>query len=320
MSEFTHSVIVPNEAVVAGTQRPYNLPVQPLSFLLLTLKYLQNSANLQHVIANIVALIDKVEVLYKGSSIISLNGADLLAAALFEQGFECWPMNYDGTDNEVMSFTWLIGFGRIPYSPVECFPATPSGELILQISYAAAFTNIDTVVCQVEAVTLPGAAPSRFLRMNTSVATPAATGEMKIPLPLGNTLVDLIVRGATIPAGIVATKTINSIEIEIDEAERYYSRSFFESLHNKEGMLRMAPVVWGSHKHQIDGAAYAQYMDSSAVKAENHCIANYLHLPFDVLGDGQYAVDLRGAKSAKLVIDAGDTGAIRMIPCEIVAV
>ena len=43
--EFIHSVLAQNEAVTAGTVISYDLPVNPLSFIMCTLKFQQNKAN-----------------------------------------------------------------------------------------------------------------------------------------------------------------------------------------------------------------------------------------------------------------------------------
>ncbi len=81
---FTHSVIVPNESVTAGTSPSWDCPVSPLSHLLCTVKFAQNQANTQLTFANIALMISKLEVLYKGSAVCSLNGIDLMAAG------NCW--------------------------------------------------------------------------------------------------------------------------------------------------------------------------------------------------------------------------------------
>jgi hypothetical protein len=83
--------------------------------------------------------------------------------------------------------------------------------------------------------------------------------------------------------------------------------------------VRPAPGYWGNHIHQIDGAAFAQYMDTSAVKPSNHVLANHLHMPIDIHRDGQFMLDTKGLSDLELVIDAGDTNPLRVIPCEIVS-
>jgi hypothetical protein len=319
--EFTHSIIVPNEAVVAATVVSKDLPVNPLSFLLVTLKCAQNQANTQIQIADILLAISKLEVLYKGSAVISMSGADLYACGVYIPKFETWGLNMNGEDNDLLAFTWMVPFGRFPYFPRECFPATSRGELILQISFAAAFTKLDAPFLQVEAVELPEASPEQFLKMTTLAVTPTATGiQPPIRLPIGNKLSDILLFGTTIPALNVATKTINSIELSINNLERYYSGHYFETAHNQAGIFTAAPTFHGNHYHQIDGGAYAQYMDTSAVKQGSHPLSHYIHLPLDVLRDGTFILDTKGLTGLDLNIDAGDTNAIRVVPVELVGV
>lgn len=315
---FTHSVLAPNKSVTAGTVVSYDLPVNPLSHVLMTLTFSQNQANTQLAFANIPAMISKIEVLYKGSAVYSLNGLDALALGIMVCGFESWLVNYAGADNDLVSLTFLVPMGRTLYNPVECFPRSTRGELILQVTYASSFTQIDTVLAQFETIELPEAAPDKFLKATTLSVTPTATGQLDIDLPIGNLVSDLVLWGTTIPSGSTATTTIDELEIRVDNDERFYSRTFFETLHNMAGMKRAAPGYLGNHIHQIDGAAFAQYMDSSANKPSNHILSNHLHVPFDINQDGKFILDAKGLSSFVLRIQAGDTNALRCVPCEIV--
>ena len=320
MAVFTHSVVTQNEAVTAGTVVSYDLPVSPLSFVILTLKFLQNLANTQIVIADIMAAISKIEVLYKGQAVISMSGLDLGALNAHILDYVPWAVNYKGDDDNVLSYSWIVPFGRKPYLPDEAFPSTKRGELVLQITYAASFTHLDSVYCQVEAVELPESSPSKFVKATTLVGTPAATGQFDISLPIGNVISDLLLWATTIPSAGTATRTIEDLQIRKGNKEIFYSKSNFESLHAIQGLFANMPVQFGSHIHQIDGAAFAQYMDTSAVKGANHMFPNHLHVPFDVLGDGSYALETANATSLCVRVTAGDTNALRVIPVEIVKV
>jgi len=317
---FNHSVIVPNETVTAGTSPSYDLPVSPLSHCLLTIKFAQNQANTQLTFANIAAMIDKVEVLYKGSGVTSLNGLDLLACGLMVCDFESWGINMTGIDNDLLAFTFLIPFGRQLYSPVECYPSQSRGELVLQVTWAASFTQIDGVSLQVEAIELPDAHPERFLKMTTSHVTFVGTTEQDIELPIGNQISDIVLWGTTIPALDVATRTISSIQIRKNNSEYMYSRSNFETLHNMAGRMRAAPGYYGSHTHQLLAAAFAQYDHTSQPAPANHILANHLLVPFDVRRDGVHILRTDDANDLNIRIKPDVAAAVRVIPCEVVAV
>lgn len=316
--EFIQSILAHDEAVTAGTVATYDLPVNPLSHVLLTLKFAQNLANDSLAFGNIPAMIDRIEVLYKGSAVFSMNGIDALACGIFVNGFESWGMNADGNDDDERSFTFLVPMTRILYSPRECFPATTRGELILQITYAAAFTDIDTVRAQIETVEIPGASPEQFIKQTTKAVTPSATGQLDIELPIGNDISELVLTGATIPAADADTATLNLLEILVDNVNKFYPESNIETIHNMAGRLRAAPGYWGYHVHRLDAANYAQWDDTSEAIPADHVINCHLHLPFDIFRDGNFALRTEGASDVVLRVDAGDTGAIRVIPVEIV--
>ncbi len=319
MARFIHSVLAQNESVTAGTTISYDLPVNPLSFILLTLKFAQDQANTQLTFANIAAVLSKVEVLFKGSGVFSMSGLDALAAGIFIPRFESWGVNALGVDNELRSFTFMIPMTRELYSQRECYPASTRGELIMQITYASSFTQIDGVSAQIETVELPDASPERYLKMTTLSVTPSATGEIDIDLPIGNDISDLVLWGTTIPSGTTATTTLGYVQILLNNERRYYSQTNFETAHNAAGRMRAAPGYWGSHTHDLVESTYSQYDDTSPPDPVNHILSNHLHIPFDVTKDGLYILQTAGLSQLVARINAGDTSPMRVIPCEIVS-
>ena len=319
MAEVLHSVLAQNETVTAGTTISYDLPVNPLSFVLVTLKFAQNVANTQLDWDNVDAIISRLEVLYKGSAIFSANGSDIEALNINMFGYVPWITNRLGDDNELTFFTFLIPLGRKLYSPQEAFPRSTRGELILQITYAAAFTDIDAVFAQIETVELPDASPERFLRVTTLSVTPSATGELDIELPIGNLMAGVLFFGTTIPSGPTATTTLQSLQILRDNKRIYFSHTNFESWRQLVALFRQPAIAHGYHIHQIDGAVYAQYMDTEVVKYRNDRSIQHLFIDFDPTRDGLYLLDTKGSSDLVARISAGDTNPLRVIPCEIVS-
>ncbi len=317
--EFIHSVLAHDETVAVGTVISYDLPVNPLSHTLLTLKYAQNKANDKLLFSNVLAMVSRIEVLYKGSAVFSMSGLDAYACGILVNHFESWGMNNDGNDNDERALTLLIPHTRHLYSPSECYPRTTRGELILQITYAAAFTDIDTVFAQIETVEIPEAAPEQFIKMTTLAVTPTAAGQLDIELPIGNRLSELVLWGETIPAADADTATLDKLEILIDNINRFYAESNIETIHNMAGRMFAAPGYHGYHVHRLAAAAFAQWDDTTPVIPADHAISNHLHLPFDIFRDGRFALETAGKSDVIVRIDAGDTGAIRVIPVEIVA-
>lgn len=319
MAEFIHSVLAQNVAVVAGTVISYDLPVNPLSHILLTLRFQQDKADLQMDWDNVDAMVAKVEVLYKGSAIYSSNGSDLECLDAMLLGYVPWINNRYGDDDEYTYFTFLLPLGRKLYNPRECFPRSIRGELILQITYQAAFSEIDNVSAQIETIELPEATPERFLRVTTLSVTPTAAGEMDIELPIGNVLAAVLFFGTTVPLADANLQTLTYSQLLIDNMRHYFSHTNFECWRQFAGHKHKPPTEHGYHIHQIDGATYAQYMDTSVVKYRNDRSIQHLFWDFDPTDDGLYLLNTRGASDIVARLYAGDTSAIRVLPCELVA-
>ncbi len=317
--EFIHSVLAQNETVTASTVVSYDLPVNPLSHILITIKCQQDLANYSSEWGEYRGIITKIEVLYKGSAIFSMTGCDCLDSSLFLLDFENWSINNDGVDNDYRWLTYLVPLGRKLYFPRECFPASTRGELILQITYATAMGSYDNIKAQVETVEMPDAAPERYLRMTTLSATPAATGDYDVDLPIGNPISDLIMFGTTIPTADADTKTISSVQILVDNIRRFYSHVNFETLHSMGGLDGRAPGYYAKHEHILRSASYAQFDRTGTVMPANHTADDMLHLPFDIHRDGEFILETAGKSSVVCRINAGVADAIRVIPCEIVA-
>ncbi len=316
--EFIHSVLAQNEAVIFSTVVSYDLPVNPLSHILITLKCQQNNPNYATEWGEYRGMIIKIEVLYKGSAIFSMTGCDCLDAAMFLLDFEVWNLNNTGTDNDYRWLTYLVPLGRKLYEPRECFPASTRGELILQITYATSPGSYDNVKAQIETVEMPDAAPERYLRMTTLSVTPSATGEHDVDLPIGNPISDLMLHGTTTPTANADTKSINYVQILVDNMRKYYSHINFETLHSMGGLDGHPPGYHGYHKHILREAAYAQFDRTGTVIPGNHVASGALHLPFDINRDGEFMLETAGKSSVVCRVYAGVADAMRVIPCEIV--
>lgn len=316
--EFIHSVLSQDVARAVNANPSIDLPVNPLSFTLITLRCNRTTAadGSTEALANVINMLSKIEVLYKGSAIFSMSGYDAVACGLYVANFESWGINYAGIATEEISFTWCIPHGRILYDPRECFPRSTRGELVLQLTYAAAFTDITSVEEQIETVELPEASPSQYLRMTTLAATLTVGIENDIPLPIGNPISELVLYGGEIPSGAAHLATLGYLQILIDNQRRFYSHTNYETHHNMAGRMRAAPGYWGFHTHYTTTTTIC-----GPPLPSNHLLACYSHLAFDIFRNGDYALDTAGksAVSLRIGVDVGVTGlAVRVIPCEIV--
>jgi len=299
MSEFLRSVIVQNATISASDVKTYDLPVNPLSHILINLQGLNVTD--EATLAQILARLSKVEVLFKGASVMSMSGADLhaLDATLF--GNLPILSNQVATDNATRNLTLIIPFGRSLWNKNECFPATKKGELQLQITFSATETEIDNLVLQVETVELMGAAPTRYLKATTQTKTPAATGDNDVDLPINNKLAGVFIFSTTVPTGTATTTTVDTVKLLADNKETLFGLANWESLHG-ELLNRLG------HREDYDASA------------DNDDISKYALMDFSPMATDEYLLDTKGFASLKLRVNAGDTNVFRAIPLELVDV
>lgn len=318
--EFIQSIMSHDVAVTLGTVVTHDLPVNPLSHLYLTIKCarLDTAATDVPPFMSIPAILSRIEVLYKGSAVYSLSGVDCMASGILVNGFESWSVNAVDVENAEWAVTLLVPLTRKLYDPIECFPATTRGELILQLTYAAANAEFDDIRMQIETVELPDASASQFIKQTTLSATPTANVPLDIPLPIGNDISDIIIWQHQIQAATVDTPAIDKMEILIDNINHFYPESFTETIQNMPGWKRAAPGYYGLHTHKLIVPGVSAGQQVSAPKPANHILACYMLLPFDVFRDGVYALKTRGASDVTLRLDIAAFGAIRIIPVEVV--
>ena len=321
MAKFIHSVLAQDVDPTAQRVWTWDLPVNPLSHILVTLKTTHTQATLADVatFATDMSLIGKIEVLHKGSAIFSMSGYDAYACGLLVCGFETWGLNEYGTTIEERSWTLLVPMTRHLYSPKECFPRNLRGELVLQIAFLALPADYATELVQIETIELPEASPSQYLRMTTLTATVTAGGEHDIELPIGWPISECVLWGETIPCDVADLATIAHVQLLCDNLRLFYSHMNFETMHNMAGRMRAAPGYWGQHVH--NGAAALAL--TGGVLAADHVLAHYVHVPFDIFRDGSYSLETASFSDVilRIGVDLAVTDlAVRCIPCEIVSI
>ncbi len=299
--KFIQSVLAQNEAVIKDTVDTWDLPVLPLSHIIVTIKGL-NAGAVECTKYEIENLIRKIEVLYEGAAIVSLSGVELdtYNGLLFRN----LPIlgNQVATNDGVRTLCLAIPFGRKIFDPNECFPKTSKGELQLQITWntAAATPNIDGVMVQIETVELPEASPKQYVKVTTLSKTPTAIGEHDVDLPIGNKYIGIQLHATSVPIGTTWTKSISYLKLLVNNVEYNYARANWESLH---GML--LNKIGHREPYDLD-ADHDHYMDAAL-------------LDFDPLGDDSYLLDTKGMASLRLKIYADIADLILLHPIELVA-
>lgn len=293
------TVVVQDEAQAASAAPTFDLPINPLSHLILSFKFLNKAAEV--LLPEILAKISKINISRGGQTQQDINLADLWAKNCIMYGQEPILTNKVATDNATRILTVILPFGRRLFDPNECMPATPYGDFKLTITTTATETTMDGVIFQIEAVELIGATPKQFLKITTIAKTPPAVQEYDVDIPIGNPLVDLLLWATTVPTGIVWTATLDWVKLLKDNIEEQIAKANWECLH---GNLLGKIGYIGDH-----GAAYGADL-----------LSLYGLVDFDPLGDSSLLVPTAGASSLKLRVNAGDTNPFRVIVSELVKV
>lgn len=323
MPRFLRSVLIQDETLTASSQRTDDLPVNPLSMILVTAKYANDTGTLTDysAVEGLLAFVSKIEVLFQGSAIISGSLADLarLNALLIGRGPR--QLNMLKTNNAVRAITVPILLGRKPYWREECFPAVRRGELQLQTTTTSAQTGLDTPILQVETVELLDAQPTRYLKATTISKTPSATGEHDVDLPIGNKLIGALLFGTTIPASASFAASIGQAQLLVDNTEAYYSRTNWESLNGELSRRAICDANSNAHIHTSDvAAAYTQFQNTDEQQLNDDFFSQHAFLDLDPNMDGEYALDTQGKARVHLRITADAADAIRVVPLELVDV
>ena len=297
--EFLKSIIVDNETIAADGIVPYDLPVNPVSHLILTICALNvtNEATMAH----LCALVPNVHVLHRGGTVLQLSAADLYA--LNHILFGKTPMTGPQIDPD-QSVRWLslvIPFARRMYDPSECFPQSRRGELQIQLDCDIATAEATGLIIQLEALELYGANPARYLKTTTLTLATPVVGENDLPLPVGNPYAGIMLFGTTKPDTTLWTTTIDKLELLADNKERYFASTNWESM---RGELINRP---GDEPGHIPASGHDQ-------------IANYAFLDFDPRQNDQFLFSTAGLNALLLRITAGDELEIRAFPLELQSV
>ena len=294
--EFLKSIVIDNETIAADGIATYDLPVNPVSHLILTICCLNVTD--EATIANLCELVTNVHVLHRGTTVLQMSSADLHALnhILLRKTPITGPQIAD--DNGVRYLSHVIPFGRKLYDPNECFPQSRRGELQIQLDCDIETTEADGLILQLEAVELYGANPSRYLKASTLTLGTPILGFNDLPLPIGNPHSGILLFGTTIPTTTTWTATIEQLELLADNKERYFASTNWESLRGE--LINRCGHEFG---YQV-------------ACGDDH-IPNYAFLDFDPRQNDQFLFNTAGLNALILRITAGDTEELRAIPLEL---
>lgn len=294
MSVFLHELSVPERTLNAGDNGPFDLPVNPVSFLLLHVRGDAGVAapDFQQLLGHL----ERVVVSFKGTQIVSMSGQDLARLVHTVWGRMINIENFNAVSPALVSFTLPIPFTRKPYWAMEAFPATRRGEFTISITRSTALTNLANVVFSVEAVELLEAEPKQFLKM-VSLSRAIVAGDADFELPIGNPFLALQVFSPTAMGNTPMSETIRRSRLLLDNVEYDYSDTAFDVLR---------------------GVGFLRRGDSNEYTALTSLYRNYTYMDFDPLMDDSYLVETEGRASVRLRFVPDVAGTVRVTPLELV--
>lgn len=322
MANFLRSVLIQNRPEAADRTFQQDLPVNPLSMILVTLRGVCTSADTTNPLLDFYNTIPALAVRYRGQDVI--RGALLDLAVLNAIVAHSAPWGYMPQDaaGESWSLTVPICLGRFPFNTKECFPAVRRGDLVLECQVDTVVNNVDLVDLQVETVELLDETPERYLKYTTSQYTFTGTGTDVVRLPIGNPLIGTLLYGTTTPTAAAQTATWEQLRTKVDNVETLYASTNWATLHG-ELMRRMCTDAsfLRDHGHRYNGAEAAFATSLQGIRiAATEALESYAYLDFDPLRDDSYMLQTAGRADVVIQRDAGTADLGRYIPVELVSI
>ncbi len=320
MAEFIHSILRTNAAIAADGDQTFDLPVNPLSAILLHISPLNETSTITtfRLLEQLLSHVTNVRVTHKGASVVDASATDLAVLAMLYHRMSIWQSGAFETDGFRRSVVLPIIFGRRPWMSEECFPETKKGELQLTLTFDIAVASSDGLRISIETIELPDAAPVTVQKVTTLAQTFAATGQNDIDLPIGNVIRGILLFGTTAFTGASPGPTLGQLSVFKDNKQIGYTATDFETARGMMGLMGIPYPPDGRHIHS---GTYTTTVagDSRESEVGASIDDNYVLLPFDVTGDDEFALDTAGAGRINIRSVAEAAEAVRVLPIERVA-
>lgn len=290
---------VVRRAALVGANGPFTMSVNPFTYIVI---------HVDGVVAGAAAVgteqpwtdITNLNLTFNGSSIYNLNGVDA-RAALMALGWRVpYVVNHaSATNGDVVRVSIVLPLSRRPFWLREGFPASRKGEVELSLSFAAEGATFQTRFFTIETVEVLDMVSQRFLKMVTN-SRALTVGDPDFELPLGNDYAGILVFSPAVADAGIATGTIRTMKMLVDNVEHSVVNSRFEALRD---MFERMPGP-------LDSFAFGSLPQ----------LASYNYIDLDPLKDDEYLLPTLGRSSVKLRPEIDNAGTVRVVPVELVRV
>lgn len=318
-------VLVPRTAEGAAAVRTRFIPPMPLSHLVFTvIGDMAASFDPQTRDTLLIDTINRLTVFVEGDAVVSVRPQELMMLNHHQWMHQSQSFNQESTNaTHRTAASLLIPFGRKMYWPEECLPAFAPGQVELQYDLPAVPAAMATRTIQVDAVYLPDAQPTRWVRYRDIVRATNVVGFVNdLSLPVAHQLVAILLRGNTPANASASLGTIEQIRILGDDRDVVVQQSDWYSLW-ADSPFRAGTRWIDPHDHVENTAgAYTQnaetryeQFDSTATDIVSPLFA---FLDLDPNHDGAHLLDTTQFNTLTLRVDAGQTDEIRIVPINLV--
>jgi hypothetical protein len=321
---FLRTIVVDQQVVLPSSEIvPIDLPVNPLSFLVLTI-YAETSTNLditnsETMLNTHMELVTELSVRHRGETIIQGNLRDIAMLSYLITGTPPWGREFSADDNTIRARSFVIPFTRKPYDHNEAFPATQRGNLRFHMTTGAAPANSDNFWFSIESLELIEDNPTQFLKYTTLTRTLANTGRQRVQLPIGNEILALLLYDPANEVGAAEMYSFGKVKLMKDNVEQYYGTSNWEAL--AADLAMRVQNLSGAFGHTHHQAAVDTIVGGFGWTQGTFPPLQYGLLDFDPLKDGSYALETAGAASLDLDMDVDNAGpTARIIPVELIKI
>lgn len=311
----------PTTLSATGDITPVDLPVNPLSLILLTLlieEPAQQVTSAFTLLSDFYAALSDLSIRHKGEMIVQGSLADVMMVNGQLHGQ--WPFgtHLSGIGNN-RAMTFPIALGRRPYWHEEAFPATSRGNLRFHMSVADITPGTGTALqWALEAVELIEDDPKQYVKYTTNTRALTASGRQRVPLPIGNELVGVLLFDPATEITVAEAFAWGKVKVMVDNVEQYYAESNWESL--RASLAARFPLFMNSLGH-VHGQAAADTVTGNEQVRLNEPPHQYAYLDFDPLRDDSYLLETAGHADVELDLNSDvSSGTARYLPVELVRV
>lgn len=316
---FVRSVALPNTDVVASASiTPFDLPVNPLSLLLLRFQITNTDPTTVAIyspIDDVVTQITGVRVLYKNEQIMSGSLRDLMIYNAVRNKLFPTVTTAVRTNDVVRSIVFPLALGRGAYNPMSCFPATKRGDLVFQMDAGADGAGYDDINMSLETVELVEAEPTEYVKVTTSQMT-SVIGQFDARLPIGNPLLGILLFDTGLNTPGTELTSWGSLRLLKDNIEQYYSTHENVVLAGEmASQMGSAFDLNMGHLHDLDDGGAIE-SSGEAERPASSAAQGYSYLDFDPTRDLTYEMETRGAGDLLIRAVGLAASAVRYLPVE----